>query len=56
MEFINTYAENYLKEDFVAETDSYISMLEIEKKRDLFIKIVMGTVYVVLLFVSVIVV
>ncbi|MBK8944915.1 MAG: hypothetical protein IPM32_06520 [Ignavibacteriae bacterium] len=56
MEFTNIYPENYLKEDFVAQTDEYLNVLEIQKKKELYLKIGMGTVYVLLLFISVIVV
>ncbi|MBI1932642.1 MAG: hypothetical protein HYS24_08905 [Ignavibacteriales bacterium] len=56
MEFTNMYSENYLKEDFVAETDEYINVLKLQKKKDLYLKIGMASVYVLLIIVSVIVV
>ncbi|MFZ1289032.1 MAG: hypothetical protein WAR79_03020 [Melioribacteraceae bacterium] len=56
MEFTNMYPENYLKEDFVAQTDEYLNVLELQKKKDLYLKIGMGTVYVMLLLISVVVV
>ncbi len=56
MEFTNMYPENYLKEDFVAQTDEYLNVLELQKKKDLYLKIGMGAVYVMLLLISVVVV
>ena len=50
------YSENYLKEDFIAQTDDYINVLNLQKKKDLYLKIGMASVYIVLVIVSVIVI
>ncbi len=53
---INTINENYLKEDFVAQTDEYLNELDIIKKKDLLVKISLGLIYATLLVVSAIVI
>jgi hypothetical protein len=50
------YPENYLKEDFIAESDEYLNVLELQKKRNLYLKIGMGTVYIFLFIAAVLIV
>ncbi|MCB9219933.1 MAG: hypothetical protein H6613_06875 [Ignavibacteriales bacterium] len=52
----NVYPEDYLKEDYVNDSDDYVKDLATNRKRDLYLKIGMGTVYVLLLVVSIMVV
>ncbi len=52
----NTITQEYLKEDFIAETDNYLTDLATNKKRDLYLRISMGVVYTTLLVVSLFVV
>jgi hypothetical protein len=51
-----TFPENYLKEDYIAKTDQYLNELEVNKKKDLYVKIGMSVFYVMLLVVSVIII
>ena len=52
----NVYPEDYLKEDYANDSDNYVKDLATNRKRDLYLKIGMGTVYVLLLVVSIMVV
>ena len=52
MEFDLKLKDDLIKGDYKSDDDEYVKMLEAESKRDYYLKIGMGTFYIILLVIS----